>query len=71
MKGYTIMCIDGHDFVIWKARLRDEMPHADHEFGNPTLWWAMDLENRNMIVCGYKLKRDALKEINEYLIGDK
>ena len=66
MKGYAVAKVDGNSYAFWQARLRDEMPHSDEHLGNPMLWWAEDMETHDMIVCGYKTKREMMKEVKDY-----
>jgi len=48
----------GKTFHLWRARLRDEMPAADSQHGNPWLWWGRR-DGEDIELCGVKTLREA------------
>jgi hypothetical protein len=55
----TVYHFDGKKVAVWRAHLQDEV-YSDPEYGNPLLWFAQDIESRDMSVCGVKTKKEAL-----------
>ncbi len=59
MPGKQLHRISGRDVIVWRARLKDEIPGSGWK-GNPMLWWAQEKDSRDHLVCGVPTKRECL-----------
>jgi len=59
-----IHMINGQKVIIWKAHLKDVFPNAD-EKANPFLWFAKDLQTKDLVVCGFRRKKDVIGHIEQ------